>query len=79
MEVLPSNNLKIGSICQGCEYQVGNPGTSSSRLKLRCMTEENGFKQGENRLVSGGQVLRQTIPALLHTIYTNHATVTAQG
>ena len=23
IEVLPSNNLKIGSICQGCKYQVG--------------------------------------------------------
>ena len=31
MEVLPSSNLKIGLICQGCKYQVENPGTSSSR------------------------------------------------
>ena len=31
MEVLPLNNLIIGSICQGCKYQMGNPGTSFSR------------------------------------------------
>ena len=58
MEVLPSNNLKIGSKCQSCTYQVGYSVLFPVARKLRCMAAENGFKQVENRLVSSGKVLK---------------------
>jgi len=38
MKVLPTINLKIVSICQGCKHQLG-------KFQLQCMAAKNGFSR----------------------------------
>ena len=44
VEVLPSNNLKIGSICQGCKHQV-RKSVFFLVTRSQCMAAENGSKE----------------------------------
>ena len=56
MEVLPSNNLKIGSTLEGSikrDYRY-----CIQSLEATMYGCKNDFKQVQNRLVSCGQVLR---------------------
>ena len=54
IELLPFNYLKIGSVCEGCKYQV-------EKSVLFPVTRSYDVWWQSNRLVSGGQVLNEVV------------------